>query len=381
MVLINRKQRVVVKIGSSSLMNEDGELSKEKINHYVKMMIRLKDEGHEVILVTSGAVAAGFRLLGYPTRPTTIDGKQAAAAVGQGLLIQEYTEAFRNYNYTAAQILLTRNDFSNRKQYNNAYNAFTVLLKKEVVPIINENDTVAIDELTFGDNDRLSALVAGLIHADTLIILTDTDGLYDSNPKINPKANKFTNIEEITPDIEALASGAGSSYGTGGMSSKVQAAKLALSLGVHVYIGLGKSEEDLLNIILGNGTGTYFGHPTLHTLKKKKQWIAFHSDVNGKIMVDDGAANALVKGGKSLLPAGVKKIVSHFYAGNVVEVCNNKGLVIGKGVVNYSSFQLEEVMGDSLDSAKKQVNVDRAEVIHRDEWITLQEDVEEEIKI
>ncbi|GBF10308.1 glutamate 5-kinase 1 [Tepidibacillus sp. HK-1] len=372
-----KKQRVVVKIGSSSLTNSHGGLSQDKLNKHVKAIVALRKQGHEVLLVSSGAVATGFTLLGYPSRPATIEGKQAAAAVGQGLLIQAYNDAFSKYGLAVAQILITRIDFSKRQQYNNVYNTLSVLLKRGIIPIINENDTVAIDELTFGDNDMLSALVAGLIHADTLVILTDADGLYDSDPRVHPHAKKFKQVDEITPEIEALATASGSSVGTGGMKSKILATKLALSLGVHVFIGTGNGKETLTDILEGKGKGTYFGHSLLSTLKSKKQWIAFHSDTNGQIIIDEGAAFALIHGGKSLLPAGVTHVDGNFLPGEVVEVYSKDGHLLGKGLINYSSAQLKEVQGNSTEYAKNHLDIERIEVIHRDDWVALQEKIQE----
>ncbi|MFV9509687.1 glutamate 5-kinase [Tepidibacillus sp. LV47] len=254
-----KKYRIVIKIGSSSLTDQHGFLSHKKLEHHVKEIVKLLKAGHEVVLVSSGAVAAGFHLLGFEERPETIEGKQAAAAIGQGLLIQAYSEAFQKYHYTVAQILLTRNDFSNQKQYYYAYRTLSMLIKHSIIPVINENDTVAIDELTFGDNDQLSALVAGLIHADLLLLLTDIDGLYYSDPRSNPNAKKITYLEEITSQIENIASENGSKFGTGGMKSKIYAAKLALSFGVNVYIGKAITNCSFLDIIQGHGEGTYIG--------------------------------------------------------------------------------------------------------------------------
>lgn len=376
-----KKQRIVIKIGSSSLANHDGGLSRFKLNHYVEEMTTLIKNGHEVILVSSGAVAAGFKHLGYLTKPSSLEGKQAAAAIGQGLLIQAYNEAFQQHQYLTAQILITRHNFSNREQYNNAYRALMELLKRRVIPIINENDTVAIEELTFGDNDMLSALVAGLIHADQLIILTDIDGLYDKNPNLYPDARRFSQMDTITPEIEKSGGKNGSPFGTGGMYSKVAAAKMALSLGVHVFIGKGDQKNDMLQILSSQGRGTYFGHSNLSTVKSKKQWIAFHSETNGKIIIDQGAAMALIENGKSLLPAGLIEVIGVFEPKQVIEVFSKEGILLGKGLVNYSSEQLRTVMGYSSELVKQTFEINRTEVIHRDDWIALYQPKEEVISI
>lgn len=365
------KKRIVVKVGSSSLTTPTGGLHVGHLHGLVDAIAQLKKEGHEVILVSSGAVAAGFSALGFPNRPVTLEGKQAAAAVGQGMLIHAYNDRLAAHGLIGAQILLTRNDFAHRNRYQNAYNALNVLLKKGAVPIINENDTVAVDELTFGDNDMLSALVSGLLHADHLIILTDTDGLYDSDPRTNPQAKKFDKIEEITPEIEALAGDSGSKVGTGGMRSKINAAKLALSFGVEVFIGTGEGEDRLLRILHGDGAGTYFINKMRSSIKAHKQWIAFHAKTAGIIRVDQGAAQALLYGGKSLLPSGVTDVLGSFSPGQVVEVMDLNGHLLGKGIVNYSDLNLLKVKGKSTFFSKAILKMDRAEVIHRDHWVSL----------
>ncbi|WP_286884703.1 glutamate 5-kinase [Aneurinibacillus sp. UBA3580] len=377
-----KKHRIVVKIGSSSLTNPTGGLSREKLEEHVAALAALRRAGHEVILVSSGAVAAGFTSLGYPSRPVTLEGKQAAAAVGQGLLIQAYNESLRSYGLMSAQILLTRDDFSKRNRYHNAMGALNELLKRGMLPIINENDCVAVDELTFGDNDMLSALVAGFLRADDLVILTDTDGLYDADPRSNPHAKKFTLIEEITPEIEALAGGSGSRVGTGGMRSKIHAAKLALSLGIDVFVGTGTGDDKLLDILTGKGAGTYFRNQMKAPLKARKQWIAFHAESSGRIEVDAGAAQALLYEGKSLLPSGITKVSGDFAPGQVVEVADTVGRLLGKGEINYSAEQLEQVKGESTAVCRERLGVHRVEAVHRDNWVTLwmEEDNKQEHK-
>ncbi|KKK37870.1 hypothetical protein WQ57_11885 [Mesobacillus campisalis] len=359
------RKRIVVKIGSSSLTNEKGEVDQVKLNDHVQALAALRQEGHEVLLVSSGAVAAGFTRLGYPSRPVTLKGKQAAAAVGQSLLIQSYIEKFSHFGLVPAQILLTRTDFSNRERYRNAYSTIMELLERRILPIINENDTVSVEELTFGDNDMLSALVSGLIHADQLIILTDINGLYDSDPRTNPLAKKMDVLENITDDMFSFAEGAGSKVGTGGMRSKLLAAKMALSLGVPVFIGHGKGAGKLSDILGGNGDGTYIQNNTLTSINTRRQWIAFHSEVSGEIHVDKGAEEAILFRGSSLLPAGIIKVSGHFQKGEVVEVYGSDGL-LGKGEVTYSSDELRNVIGKSSQSEMPLI-----EVIHRNKWVKM----------
>ncbi|WP_428908550.1 glutamate 5-kinase [Niallia sp. Krafla_26] len=362
------KKRIVVKIGSSSLTNSKGEIDQEKFNDHVKALAMLRQEGHEVLLVSSGAVAAGFSRLGYPSRPVTLKGKQAAAAVGQSILIQSYFEQFNQFKITPAQILLTRNDFSKKERYRNAFATITELLERGILPIINENDTVSVKELTFGDNDMLSALVSGLVHADQLIILTDINGLYDSNPAENPAARKWNHLQDITDDILKMAGGSGSKVGTGGMKSKLLAAKTALALGVRVFIGKGSGEEKLLHILQGKGDGTYIGSDFLTTVNNPKQWIALHSESSGKIFIDEGAERALTFNGSSLLPAGVCKLEGSFNKGDVVEVFGKKGM-LGKGEVYFSSNELQKIMGKSSPDVSRELEMETSVVIHRDKWV------------
>ncbi|UJL47385.1 glutamate 5-kinase [Virgibacillus sp. NKC19-16] len=360
------KKRIVVKIGSSSLTNEKGEIDQEQLHEHIYALSALRQENHDVILVSSGAVAAGFTGLGYSSRPVTIKGKQAAAAVGQGLLIQTYIEKFKEFNITSAQLLLTRNDFSNRERYRNAFATITELLDRGVLPIINENDTVSVEELTFGDNDMLSALVSGFVHADQLIILTDINGLYDGNPRKNPFANRIDFLEDITDDMVNGTDDTASKVGTGGMKSKLLAAKTAMTLGVPVFIGYGRGSQKLLDILHGNGDGTYIAsrHGAVNT---RKQWIALHSETTGTIYVDQGAEEAILYNGKSLLPAGVFNVKGTFHKGDVVNVYGTSGF-LGKGEINWSSDEIKKTV-EKRDDARGVAK--SAEVIHRDGWVKM----------
>ena len=357
------RKRIVVKIGSSSLTNSKGEIDQNKFTDHTEALATLKNAGYEVLLVSSGAVAAGFRKLGYSSRPITIKGKQAAAAVGQSLLIQAYNDAFQKFNITPAQVLLTRTDFSEKKRYKNASATFSELLERSILPIINENDTVSVTELTFGDNDMLSSLVSGLVHANMLIILTDVNGLYDANPLTNPDANRIDRITEISDEMLGFASGTGSKVGTGGMQSKLVAAKYAMNAGVKVFIGGGRGPDKLLNILQGNGDGTYFESTSNAILPNNKQWVTF-TEVSGKLFIDEGAVKALRDGGKSLLPAGVYAFEGHFDKGDVVEVYD-RHTCIGRGEVLYASDELEKAMGKRTDELENYP----IEVIHRNQWV------------
>ncbi|WP_409305700.1 glutamate 5-kinase [Peribacillus sp. SCS-155] len=366
-----KKQRIVVKIGSSSLTNDSGILSQQKMRDHVEALAFLKQQGHEVILISSGAVAAGFGSLGYPGRPITVAGKQASAAVGQGLLMQGYISLFKEFNIIPAQMLLTREDFYSHERFRNLYSAMTELLDRGVLPIINENDSVSIEELTFGDNDMLSALVSGFLHANALIVLTDINGLYDGNPKVSKEAKKYHFIPDVTDELLGVAADSGSAVGTGGMKSKLLAAKKALSLGVSVFVGKGEGKTKLADILEGKGDGTYIGGPFQTQMQMKKQWIAHHSQVSGIIEIDAGAEKAVIQQGKSLLPVGIKQIIGVFNALDVVEVRNQKGHTIGKGQIYYSSENLLKAKGLPSDQAKCYSINQRAEVIHRNNWVTM----------
>ena len=356
-------KRIVVKIGSSSLTNAKGELDYTQIDDHVRAIATLKQAGYEVLLVSSGAVAAGFHKLGYPTRPVTVKGKQAAAAVGQGLLIQLYHERFAAFGITPAQVLLTRTDFLSKERYKNAYATFEVLLERGIIPIINENDTVSVEELTFGDNDMLSALVSGLVHADQCIILTDINGLYTANPTKDPTATQIPTLSAITDEMLGYADNTGSSVGTGGMSSKLLAAKRALDAGVKVFIGRGNGSHKLLEILDGKGDGTYIEHDELAFVTNDKQWITL-AETKGHIYVDAGAENALLFNGKSLLPAGILRVEGDFKRHDVVEVHGTTGL-LGRGEVLYTPDELAQAIGKRTD----EIDNYPIEVIHRNRWV------------
>jgi glutamate 5-kinase len=366
------QQRIVVKIGSSSLTSDEGGLNRERIVFFAGELARAQADGLQVLLVTSGAVAAGFRQIGYAARPKQVHEKQASAAVGQALLMQAYQEAFGKHGIGVAQILLTRSDFSNRKRIHNAMMTINELMRHGIIPIINENDTVSVDELKFGDNDTLSALVANLVKACRLAIITDTDGLYTDDPRKNANARRIDRVDMISEDLYRIAGGSGSSVGTGGMRSKIEAARIAMRGGVPVFVGRVVEPGDLALALDGKGKGTYF-ETTAHALPVKKQWLGFHSNPQGQITVDRGAEAALVSGGKSLLPAGVKAVTGEFHPGDVVEVVNLDRQTIGRGVVNYAAWQLQAVAGLSTEEVQRRIEVQRIEVIHRDEWITLQQ--------
>lgn len=354
------KQLIVVKVGTSSLVESDASLSSEKVARIVRQAADLRDAGHSVVIVTSGSIAAGWRRLGYGARPSSVAAKQACAAAGQGLLMEEYTRFFLERGYSAAQLLLTRGDFSDRRRYTNAFNALEVLLKKGAVPIINENDTVAVEELKLGDNDTLGAYIAAMLHANLLVILTDVDGLYTADPSTDPTARRIERVERITPELEAIASGAGTSNGTGGMRTKLSAAKLATRSGVPVLITSGAEPDAIPRALEGAARGTLF--EANGSLKNRKQWVAFFARSAGNLYIDDGAARSLASGGHSLLPAGIAAIEGDFRRADVVSVYRaGSHEYLGRGIVQYSRDELGELLASDPSGAP--------EVINRDDWV------------
>jgi glutamate 5-kinase len=364
------QQTIVVKIGSSSLTTADGGLNKERISFFAAELASLAAKGYKVLLVTSGAVAAGYLRIGYTSRPKLLHEKQASAAVGQALLMQTYNDALEQHGLFSAQILLTRYDFSNLQRVQNARHTIDELLQHNIIPVINENDVVSVGELKFGDNDTLSGLVASLVKAQQLVIITDTDGLYTDDPRKNKEATRIARVELIDDTIRQIAGGAGSDVGTGGMRSKIVAAELSTRAGVPVFVGKVDTAGDTLHAVGGTGKGTYF--ETSHSnLSTKKQWIGFHSLPQGSVTVDTGAEQALLHSGKSLLPVGVIEVSGEFEPGDAIDVLSHNGKLLGRGISNYATWQIRAVKGLSSDEVSKRIDVVRLELIHRDEWLTL----------
>ena len=369
---LNKKsEKIVIKIGTSTLSLASG-INKEIIQKISQVIAKLKDIGHDAVLVSSGAIAIGVKRLNLPGRPNTVLGKQATSAVGQALLIQTYDQYFSEFHIPVAQILLTRESFVQRGTYINARETILELLNMNVLPIINENDTVASEEIKFGDNDMLSAMVADLISADRLIILTDEEGLYDCNPKKDKTAKLIPMVEKITPEIEKLAKGRGSEFSSGGMESKIQAAKLATSEGIITHIIYGKKPEKMFDILDGGNIGTTF-LPSSDKNEKRKTWIAYGLITSGKVYVDDGAEKAIALNGKSLLPAGVKKVDGNFKRGAAIEICNLKSnKSFAKGITNYGKSELDKIIGVKSTEIEKALRYTYGEtVIHRDDLVIL----------
>lgn len=359
-----RGKRVVVKVGSSTLTDHVGRLDLNYIRDLAGQITEQNNNGLDVMLVTSGAIRAGAEKLAMDGRPKTLPEKQAAAAVGQGLLLQVYTDFFAHSGVTAAQVLLTRDDFRDRTRYLNARNTLNALLKLQCVPVINENDTVAVDEIRFGDNDTLAAMVAAATEADILIILSDVAGLYNGTPD-----NVVSEVEEITPEIEAMAGGTGSDAGTGGMRAKLEAAKIAISCGVTMVIADGRRERVIADVLAGEHIGTWFRGKEAR-LAHRKRWIAFGSQLRGTITVNDGARKMITGRGKSLLAAGIVGIEGCFTAGDLVAIADESSTRIARGLTNYSSEDLKKIQGkhsNEIEAILGEHEFD--EVVHRDNLV------------
>ena len=374
--LLAHVRKVVIKIGSGVISNAQG-LETDRVAAIAEDVCRLLDNGLEIILVSSGAVAAGKGQLGIVGRPQTIPQKQAAAAIGQTRIIREYRETFQARNYNVAQVLLTRDDLSNRRRYLNARNTVTTLLEYGVTPVVNENDTVVVEEIRFGDNDNLSALVTSLVDADLLIILSDVDGLFDRDPSENPDAQLIPVVERVTPAIEAMGGQSHSSLGTGGMSTKLKAAKRAALSGVGTLIVNGRSPSILSRIFAGEEVGTYV-LPAQSKLTAKKHWIAFSKKPRGKLLIDDGGRRAVVKHGKSLLPSGICGVDGGFERGDAVRLCDRDGKEFGRGVISYSLAETLQIMGKQCAEIEKVLGYKyRDEVVCRDDLVLTIEEEEE----
>ena len=369
-ILTNCK-RIVVKVGSSLVTNQGAGLDLVALGNWARQIAMLSTSGHEVVLVSSGAIAEGMQRLGWSKRPTSIHDLQAAAAVGQMGLVQAYESCFRKHDLHAAQVLLTHADLADRERYLNARATLTTLLSLRVIPIINENDTVVTDEIKFGDNDTLGALVANLIDAEVLIILTDQSGLYTADPRIDPSATLISAGLAGDVQLESMAGGVGSHIGRGGMITKILAAKRAARSGAHTVIASGHEPDVLLRLMQGESIGTLLTAPTL-SLAARKQWLADHLQVGGKLVLDAGAIKALRSDGKSLLPIGVKNVLGEFERGAVVACVSEDGLDIARGLTNYNatearlialhaSKEIEFLLGYGGD----------AEIIHRDNLVVL----------
>ncbi len=366
------KKRVVIKIGSSNLVSNN-RIDEEKINRLAEIISKYKIQNTEFIIVTSGAVAAGRQKLDILSKGVTnIRQKQALAAIGQPYLMRKYKESFEQKNLSVAQVLLTGEDLSNRKRYINIRETIFEILNFDVIPIINENDTVSNAEIKIGDNDNLSARIAAATDADILIILSDIDGLYDKNPKEYDDAVLVPVVDKITKKIIDSAGGAGSSVGTGGMITKIEAAKVCMKFGIEMRLINGKNIDNIEKILSGEHIGTKFCSEE-SVKSRKKMWIAFNTKTKGAVFIDDGAEKAL-KNGKSLLSGGIYKVSGKFNIGDAVTINNSKNEVIAKGLINYTSYETDKIKGSKSTEIERILGYKyQEEIIHRDNMLLTEE--------
>ena len=369
--LLQRASRLVIKVGSSLVTNEGRGIDHAAVARWAAEIARLTLAGKSIILVSSGAIAEGMQRLGWSTRPRAIHDLQAAAAVGQMGLVQAYETAFAQYGLHTAQVLLTHEDLADRRRYLNARTTLTTLLGLRVIPVINENDTVTTDEIRFGDNDTLGALVTNLVEADVLVLLTDQQGLFTADPRLDPSATLVTTAAAGNPDLERMAGGAGSAIGRGGMLTKIVAAKRAARSGASTIIACGREPDVLSRLFDGEALGT-----TLTTdrtsMGARKQWLADHVRLAGQLTLDGGAVRALTQDGKSLLPIGVIAVVGNFERGEVVGCYAQDGREIARGLVNYGALDAAKIVRKPSAEIEAILGyVDEAELIHRDNLVLL----------
>lgn len=363
-------KRIVVKVGTSTLTHPSGGMNLHRIEHLVRELIDEANQGKEILLVSSGAIAAGMNALGLAERPASVPARQALAAIGQGALLHIYEKFFHEYGRTMAQVLLTKENAARHHQYMNSRNALLALLGMNVIPVINENDAVAVDEIKIGDNDNLSAVVAALVDADALIILSDIDGVYTANPRTDSSAVLISEIPEITPAIERLAGGAGSTQGTGGMQTKIEAAKIAQNAGVTMVIARGDEDGIVRSILYGEEIGTLFPAREAH-LRTRKSWLAFGQRLMGEIAVDEGCILAMRRGA-SLLAVGVTDVYGEFSAGDTIRVLSPDGQEIARGIVAYDAADVMRLMGHrTTDFHELVADGAHEEIIHRDNMVLM----------
>jgi glutamate 5-kinase len=367
-------KRIVVKLGTNLLTGGSSQLDQDIMSSLVAQIARLHKQGLELLLVSSGAIAAGRHKLGLTKELRGIPYKQVLASVGQSRLMNVYEQLFSQHNITVAQALLTKADLSDRAGYLNARNTLLTLLELKVLCIVNENDVVAVDEIQeakFGDNDNLSAMVANLVDADLLLMLTDIAGLYDADPQRSPRARLIPQVDRINPEIERLAADTTSKAGTGGMATKIDAAKLATASGATVVIADGREPDVILRLASGEAIGTRF-LPASSKLESRKRWMLSGLCVRGKLIVDSGAATALKKQNRSLLAAGINSVQGRFQRGDIINIHDSQGIRIGCGITNYGSADIEAIMGAHSGHIATLLGYDYgAEVVHRNNLITL----------
>jgi glutamate 5-kinase len=358
-------------VGTTSLIGPNGAPEEARLASLCDQIAAARERGIEVVLVSSGAIAAGLPSLGLQGRPNDIPSLQAAAAVGQGLLLSQYSKLLGDRGLVAAQMLLTRYDFMHRQQYLNARHTLDRLLALGAIPVVNENDTIAVDEIRFGDNDRLAALVANLAQAKLLLLLTDAKGLHSRDPRKDPDSPVLDEVDRITPELEKAAGGRGSDFGTGGMASKITAAWVATFSGVGVVVASAAEENVLLKAAAGEKVGTFF-HPHPRRASARRLWIAFGQPPRGTVVVDAGARRAVVKDKRSLLAVGVIDVRGRFESGDTVDVVGENGGPFARGLVRYDSQELKEAQG------RPSIELAGREVIHRDQLVILEDETDDD---
>ena len=364
---LKNTKKMVVKIGSSSLTLETGGMDKQSMKKFVDEVSTLIKRGIEVIIVTSGAIAAGLEYLNISKKPEDITLLQAAASIGQVELMKLYGDLFSNNGLKIGQILLTQEDTTRREQYLNIKNTIRNLIDLNIIPMINENDSVAVDEIKFGDNDKLAALVSILSEADVLVILTDIEGMYDKDPRIETGAKLISYVDKIDENIENVAGGIGSTYGIGGMESKIKAAKICSFSGINTIIASSRRKNVLNEILAGKDVGTFFAPQTVKRVKSLKKWIAFGMKTKGNIVIDKGAEEAVLKKGKSILPVGVVEVSGKFNKGDTLKVFSVDDELIAKGISNFSSEDIVKIKGKNQKKILSEFDDSMcSEVIHRD---------------
>ena len=366
---VTAARRWVVKIGSALLTANGRGLDREAMAVWVRQMVALRESGVDVVLVSSGSVAAGMTRLGWTERPRSIHQLQAAAAVGQMDLVHAWESCFQEYGLTTAQVLLTHDDLSDRKRYLNARSTLRGLLSLGVIPVINENDTVVTDEIRFGDNDTLGALVTNLVEADLLVILTDRDGLFTADPSADPSAELIAEAMADDPKLDAMAGGSAGTLGRGGMQTKLRAARLAARSGAGTVIVGGRIERVIERLQAGEELGTLL-RPEKGMLAARKQWLAGHLQTRGRLLIDSGAVAALASGRRSLLPVGVTAVEGNFRRGEMVVCVGPDGREVARGLVNYSSQDAARIIGQCTDSVQQILGyIDEPELVHRDNLV------------
>ena len=371
---LNPIKNLIIKIGSSSLCDDNGNIDREKILNLIQQIAYIKRRGINITLVSSGAINAGVHIMNLKTRPTTIPQKQALAAIGQASLMQIYEDMFSLFKLKCAQILLNHDDFDDRKRLLNLNNAIQAIIDYDVVPIINENDTLAVEEIKVGDNDTLASMIVPAVNGDLVIIVSDIDGLYDDNPHLNKNAKLISNVNGITREIENMAKDASSKVGTGGMITKIKAAKICNEFGCDLAIVNGNRPNVLIDLLDGQEVGTYFDSSKVRHLSSRQHWIMYRSMPKGKIIIDNGAKQALVNKRTSLLPKGIIDVTGNFLMSQIVDIVDQQNNLLARGMTNYSSDEIKLIKRLNTSEIENVLHYkDYDEVVHANNLVLVNE--------